>query len=541
MELKVLLPAVLLTILSSQAQGDCKYENIENDEGSNIAVCEEVTNNDLKELFSLNLRPTNELIINSTRITQLDDEFSAGGSHSRLHSIKIVDNPELTKIDDDAFMPFPNIETILIKNNKLKKIYGKTFQGFDNLKSIDLSNNKIYSFGKYSFKKLPVLTSLDLSYNPIKTLKSHYFDDLDNLETLTLTFTKLKKIKSFFDAMPNLQILNLNNNEIKSVSHNAFGKLGNLKNLDLSHNFLHSLSKKTFSKLENLEKLDLSFNNLKNIRRNPFQGLGNLKTLVLSNSEFQTFDPRWLEEMSTLESLDISNNNLFDLDEDLLIKSAPNLKEINLTGNRFVCSKLEKILNKLEERNIIYAKSCNDGSINDTEECPDPKEASEEINSEEIIDEKEPRTISSTENINVENTEEPVVQAASENETSEPITPLTLPKEKEPTEEGSTQSPSPIEGDLTSRKEDEVPSDLEDFVEPEEVGNRAELEPFEETIKIEKRDVRKKNCEKRQSGLEQCTIPEGTASFVKGVYCSNVTEVELVTEKKKHKKHWWFG
>lgn len=537
MELKIFLPALLLTIISSQVHGDCKYENIENDEASNIAVCEDVTNNDLKELFSLNLRPTNELIINSSRITQLDDEFSVGGSYSRLHTIKIVDNPELTKIDNDAFMAFPNIETILIKNNKLKKIYGKTFKGFDYLKSIDLSNNKIYSFGKYSFKKLPALTSLDLSYNPIKNLKSHYFDDLDNLETLTATFSSLKKIKSIFDAMPNLQVLNLNNNEIKSVSHNAFGKLVYLKNLDLSHNLLHSLSKKTFSKLENLERLDLSFNNLKNIRRNPFQGLGNLKTLILSNSEFQTFDPRWLEEMPSLETLDISNNNLFDLDEDLLLKSAPNLKEINLTGNRFVCSKLEKILNKLEERNIIYAKSCNDGSINDSEECPDPKEASEEINSEEIIDEipKESITKSSKENVDVENAEGPVVQAGSESETNNP-SPLSLATEKEPIEEGSTQSP--IEGDQTSPKEDESPSDLEAIVEPEAVENLEEVEPFEETIKIEKRDVRKKNCEKRQSGLEQCPTPEGTTSFIKGVYCSNVTEVELVTEKKKH---WWFG
>ncbi|KAK9870989.1 hypothetical protein WA026_009949 [Henosepilachna vigintioctopunctata] len=147
-----------------------------------------------------------------------------------------------------------------------------------------------------------------------------YFGNIQQLPAFSFP-TQLKEIivsgsgiariaKHCFYNLPNLYLLQLDDNDITELRQDMFVKLPNLRKLILSKNNISSIQDGTFSHLANLTELRLDSNSLVTLTNLTFKELGHLKILALDNNKFQHFDDFIFEQLWELEVLDLDNNDL---------------------------------------------------------------------------------------------------------------------------------------------------------------------------------------------------------------------------------------
>ncbi|KAH9493088.1 hypothetical protein Btru_022775 [Bulinus truncatus] len=148
------------------------------------------------------------------------------------------------------------------------------------------------------------LSELNISENNILThlsLANNFFPKaigpitgLNNLQSLNLSHCSVQIIsESFFQYFPNLTVLNLGYNNLKTLlsdtknSAKFFRNLTRLTYLDLSNNQLHNMYRDIFYGLDNLEQLHLESNKLSNFSVNIFH-MKKLNILNISDSQLPT-------------------------------------------------------------------------------------------------------------------------------------------------------------------------------------------------------------------------------------------------------------
>ncbi|XP_050418574.2 protein slit [Patella vulgata] len=141
-----------------------------------------------------------------------------------------------------------------------------------------------------------------------------------------------------------IQVLDLSDNDITSISPMAFSRLTYLKKLDLSKNFLHysdGLQKALVSlKHINIQHLLLKEMGLQDesIPSNifePFTTQNALQTIDLSQNKLGVFDVRMLINLTALQELSLNQNRLFVFmgpSEEIIF---PVLKKLDLRSNSF--------------------------------------------------------------------------------------------------------------------------------------------------------------------------------------------------------------
>lgn len=200
-------------------------------------------------------------------------------------------------LSDNAFVTFPSelrgllkLETLVMKGNKLCAL-NSDLTSLKNLKIVDLSSNHFSTFPS-SIGDLSHLQSLDLSSNQLTQLSSR-LSKLKRLTSLNLSNNHLQHI---FDNFAALQHLNINNNNLTTISLLNINKL---KHLHASNNHLNDIPKGLYG-LKMIEKVYLSGNKIAKIT--PEIGrLKSLKVLDLSNNQIQLL-PKALYELG-LEKL----------------------------------------------------------------------------------------------------------------------------------------------------------------------------------------------------------------------------------------------
>ena len=105
----------------------------------------------------------------------------------------------------------------------------------------------------------------------IRTINTKFISNLfDNIDKNIINLDLNNKIKEIYDFnalcqldLPNLENLNLSNNNLFDISGLGTLKVPKLKILDLSHNNLSDISELKSFKVPSLKILDLSYNNIK--------------------------------------------------------------------------------------------------------------------------------------------------------------------------------------------------------------------------------------------------------------------------------------
>ncbi|RNA05092.1 hypothetical protein BpHYR1_005646 [Brachionus plicatilis] len=185
------------------------------------------------------------------------------------------------------------------------------YKSLSGLKELRLNFNGHLNNG--TFKYLINLELLVLKY--IKGIDDNVFNDLNNLKKLEVNYTKISQIygDTFF-PLKNLIELNLDNNQIGTVSDKCFSNLNNLKILNLSKNKIKKITEFFFDGLSKLKHLDLSENLLETLHPNCFGQLQRLELLNLRSNKLRKIDQVAVVNQEKLKFLTIQNNHVIKCD-----------------------------------------------------------------------------------------------------------------------------------------------------------------------------------------------------------------------------------
>ena len=127
------------------------------------------------------------------------------------------------------------------------------------IECIQYTGDVIEAIPNSIFTDLPSLRILEISYDVgLTSLKPSYFKNAKNLTDLTIKLNSIPELTAdLFVEAPNLEVINLRGNHIKSVHRFAFSGLEKLFSLSLGFNEIKHLPTNTFDDLPSLIYLDL--------------------------------------------------------------------------------------------------------------------------------------------------------------------------------------------------------------------------------------------------------------------------------------------
>lgn len=197
-----------------------------------------------------------------------------------------------------------------------------------NLKQLFLHDNYLDALNDNVFREVKLLELLDVSNNQIRTIQEDAFKGLTNLKSLLLQNNRITVITQQLKHLPNLHVLNLDYNAISSIAPNAVAGMQKLQDIQLRGNQIESLQ----ISLCNGEHLffDL-FNNSANevqfIWENSCPPLNNSLTVA---APYNHIERLIVDKNIHLLSVDLRYNNLSDIK---YLTNFKNLSHLNLSHN----------------------------------------------------------------------------------------------------------------------------------------------------------------------------------------------------------------
>lgn len=201
---------------------------------------------------------------------------------------------------------------------------------------LDVSHNALEKIG---ILNTTLITHLNLSNNIIQNIQHNAFTDMKNLVKLDLSFNLLKGSKLIIQRyrfelseFHSLKWLSFRGNPLGFVSRMTFTQFGYLKleELDLSYCGITTLEEMALSNLVRLKKLHLQYNNIENLSGESFNTLGELEELHLDHNKIRTLGQ--LTFMS-LQTLYLNFNNIDRLKGDTLTHLVK-LRNLELDHNK---------------------------------------------------------------------------------------------------------------------------------------------------------------------------------------------------------------
>ncbi|CAL4066185.1 unnamed protein product, partial [Meganyctiphanes norvegica] len=178
-----------------------------------------------------------------------------------LHRLDLSNN-QLTTISNNAFQGVNVLSFLSLDNNNINQVGVQAFSNLTSLKDLNLNGNQLSHFPK-ALSNLKNLETLDLGENQISSLQNMPVKGLMRLYGLRLVNNKIAGNiqKDTFTNIPSLRILNLAKNEINVIEIGTFDQCYNLQAIRLDTINLVSIQG-LFDKLPNLEWLNVSDNNI---------------------------------------------------------------------------------------------------------------------------------------------------------------------------------------------------------------------------------------------------------------------------------------
>ena len=139
------------------------------------------------------------------------------GAKNQLQELTVSQN-SITSIPQDVFCYTPNLQQLSIAENQLRLLDLKPFANLKQLKVLNISENSV----EFVLHGLPQGRQWDLCNN----------NNTDN--------------GSIAHLLPNLQQIDLNNNEIQMIADNFFQEMPTIETISLRGNSLRMVDKKTF-------------------------------------------------------------------------------------------------------------------------------------------------------------------------------------------------------------------------------------------------------------------------------------------------------
>jgi len=272
----------------------------------------------------------------------------------------ILDDNMIGRLYNNSFRNFEIVNRTQINGNWIKEIDGNAFEGVK-IRDLSIVESTVSKINASAFAGLEgTLQTLDLQFNDLKTLPKGMFDKFDLLRTIWLgnnplsfdavevmnslrltldslylngefmgTIKELKSIRNLrsmglcgmdgdvsaddFEGFgPALEHLNLQKNNLKSVSANAFKHIPGIKYLDMSENQIDKIAGTAFDDIAT-SLADLKIVNgltMTSLDSPPFKKLTAMRDLDLSNNKITTIAGDFFHRMRDLKTVNLQDNRL---------------------------------------------------------------------------------------------------------------------------------------------------------------------------------------------------------------------------------------
>ncbi|XP_053947146.1 chaoptin [Anastrepha ludens] len=334
-------------VLPSQSFGTLKLPIEELDLSNNlIRRIPEKSFLGLKESLT-ELRLANNLLGDS-----LNPIFSTAEFHP-LKNLKTLDlsGNKIKSIEEGLLKGCVDLKDFYVDRNCLTAVPSNSLNGPNALRHLSLRHNHITTLHYKAFVAQPQLEIVDLRYNEIKTIEGLAFQGLRAIREIKLAGNRITNLNSdVFEHVPTLQKLDLSENFINQFPTVSLTAIGNLKSLNLSSNMLQRLDYTHTQVIKTLEVLDLSRNGITTVPPGTFRDLTALKYLDLSLNSLRTIEDDALEGLDNLQTLIIRDNNILLVPGSALGR-LPSLTTLHLDFNRVAALSTE-ILGSIQAEDI---------------------------------------------------------------------------------------------------------------------------------------------------------------------------------------------
>lgn len=334
-----------------------------------------------------------------------------------LEELDLSDN-DIKSLPDDIFSENNELATLHISKNPVDTVYGlqisdlltlnagqtnirfvgpSMFNGMTYIANLNLSGNNIEKIHNQAFHKLVELNYLDLSYNDLDFISNILIKENIELDIFKISNNpKLKHLPAegfecsvdqfniyLFDAshcglqeiydnslrtFSALSVINLSNNEIKTIGTKVFTMCPKLVEINLSYNQLTTLEPKVFEKNKELGKLYLQGNPLKVLNAEVFVHTPLITYLDMSHAELTSL---WKADknrsptlLSNLTFLNVSHNRITEIKQTEL-DHLNKLNALDISNNPLACSRdFENLMTWLSNKKVSPNSSGNGNIAN---------------------------------------------------------------------------------------------------------------------------------------------------------------------------------
>lgn len=200
-----------------------------------------------------------------------------------------------------------------------------------NIQILKVENTRISELDDRSLPRYTQLRHLYLQNNEIATISKDAFDQVQYLKELDLTGNRLTEVPNALQKLKKLQSLHIGSNRISNALSEAWSKLVHLEMLDLHNNTIESLEPFIFGETP-LRILNLKHNRIATIENDTFSGYKLLRHLKLSSNRISIVEPGSFEDLQQLEVLDMDGNEMAELRNETF-SGLSQLSSLNLRNN----------------------------------------------------------------------------------------------------------------------------------------------------------------------------------------------------------------
>ncbi|XP_066150592.1 leucine-rich repeat-containing protein 15-like [Euwallacea fornicatus] len=219
----------------------------------------------------------------------------------------IIDSSNVTELEGGCFWDLPKLYLIKLRHNNFSTVREGVFNKL-NIKELCLTNNSIETIHPRAFNDMPNLTMLQLDQNRIGYWSGEWFVDSPKINVLNFEYNLISNFPTsalqhvngvHYDSQVNLNIsthVHLNNNRIRYLSDGAFNGIEAFGWLFLHRNEIEEISESSLGSLRSVEWVRLEHNQLRCIPRK----LVNISPKVLfymSNNPFTDECKNWSEAL----------------------------------------------------------------------------------------------------------------------------------------------------------------------------------------------------------------------------------------------------
>lgn len=267
-----------------------------------------------------------------------------------LRKVKVID------LKNNQITTFLN--TCMVSTNQAKKDNlntetidkeAKKSSFFPILGELYINTNSISSLPPANLLCLPELSVLELDQNNITEIPDHAFASLTTVKRISFTKqqSNISRIGDSAFGLPQLTTLYLSKNNIEfgspDVSMKLFEGASKLADMTLDHNRLENSSDKglveMFRHLPSLRYLYLSYCGMTSIPVESFSQLVNIRSIFLYSNNIKEIPKRAFDSLKYLDTLYIDHNELTCIREASFSENTiKQLKFVDFSKNDFLCN-----------------------------------------------------------------------------------------------------------------------------------------------------------------------------------------------------------